>query len=167
MARSVDDIQGLARTVRVFAIVCTVTLFILIAVNHVIPAVVTLVRGGDWSERLSAVGVYAARAAPLVLFAFAARNFRRALDDYSEGRFFEARAARRVSEAGQDVAWAIVAYALIVPNVVLWTVNGGGGMTANLGSETIALFGFALFIVALGRILEQAAALKAENDAIV
>jgi hypothetical protein len=29
------------------------------------------------------------------------------------------------------------------------------------------MFAFAVFIVAIGRILEQAAALKAENDAII
>lgn len=167
MARPVSEIQDLARTVRLFAIVCSVTLGVLIVVNHAIPAVVAIARGGEWSERLSAAGVYIVRAIPLVFFALAARKFRQALDDYKAGRFFEARAARFVSDAGVDVAWAIIAYALIVPNVVLWTVNRGGGMTANLGSETIALFGFALFIVALGRILEQAAALKAENDAIV
>jgi hypothetical protein len=166
--QSVEDIRALSRTVRVFAIVSLVLLTIVIVVNHVLPALLALVRPGvGLGERLSAAGVFAIRAAPLILFASAADRLRRALGDFVEGRFFEARAARLVREAGADVAWAIATYALIVPNLALWVETRGGGFDVRLEDETIALFGFALFVVALGRILEQAATLKAENDAIV
>ncbi len=165
---SIDAVRDLARTVQVFAIIGLVTLVVVIGVNHLYPAVLALLRGDTLADRLNGAGLHLISALPLMFFADAADKLRRAFDDYVAGRFFEARAARLVSESGLDVAWALGASALIVPTLLLWVgARGGGGIDAQIEPETIALFSFALFIVAVGRILQQAADLKADNDAIV
>lgn len=166
--RTDDELRSLARTVHVLAIVGLSAIVVLIGVNHVAAAVRAYLRAtGEVGERISAAAPALVTMLPLIFFADAANRFRRAFALFAEGRYFEARSARLVRDAGVDVAWAIAAAALIVPNVVRWIGGGHGALVVRVEGETVALFGFSLFIVAMGRVLEQAAALKADHDAIV
>lgn len=168
VARSPDDVRALARVVRAFVSNSFAVMAVLIAVNHLLPAILALLRGGDLSTRLGAAAPPLIGAIPLAFFAGAALKLGRAFDDFVAGRFFEPRAARRIGDAGVDVACAIVASALVAPSLTQWVrARGGGPLVFDVGNETVALFAFALFVVAMGRILEQAALLKADNDAIV
>lgn len=167
-ARTDDDLRDLARTVHVLAIGGLIAIAVLIGVNHVVAAVrAYLGATGELGERLRAAAPALATMVPLVLFADAANRFRRAFALFADGRYFEAGAARLVRDAGVDVAWAIAAAALLVPNLLRWIARDPGGLVLHVDGETVALFGFALFVVAMGRVLEQAAALKADHDAIV
>lgn len=167
-AQTDDELRSLARIVHALAIVGLISIAVLIGVNHVVAALGAYLRAtGAVGERISAAAPALITMLPLIFFADAANRFRRAFALFAEGRYFEARSARLVRDAGVDVAWAIAAAALIVPNLLRWIVGDHGTHVVRVEGETVALFAFSLFIVAMGRILEQAAALKVDHDAIV
>ncbi len=163
-----NNLRGLARTVHVLAIVGLIAIMVLLGSNHIAAAVLTYLRTtGEVGDRLTAAAPALITMVPLIFFADAANRFRAAFALFAEGRYFEARSARLLRDAGVDVALAIAAAALLVPNLLRWIGGEYGGGVVRIEGETVALFAFALFIVAMGRILEQAAALKADHDAIV
>jgi Protein of unknown function (DUF2975) len=103
---------------------------------------------------------------PAALFAGALAHLSRALKEFEAGRFFTPSSCRAVRRAGVDAAWALVAQAVMVPTLLAW-VRHEAGFAFNVELADLALGAFLVFVAAVGRVLEIAAAVQAENDAIV
>lgn len=159
--------QKLASAGHVAAIVAAVLLALTIIGQYAVPAVQDLAEDGSWGERVSAALTNLTGALPLAFFLSAALRLRMALDHYTDGFFFAAKPARHLARAGVDVVMAVVAQALIVPLVHVWTRGEHGDFALNVEPEMVGVLAFALGVMVVGRILEAAAAIKAENDQIV
>jgi hypothetical protein len=103
---------------------------------------------------------------PVALFAAALAKLSRALKEFEAGRFFTPSSCRAVRRAGQDAAWALLAQVVMVPTLLAW-VRRQGSFAFNFELADLALAAFLVFVAAVGRVLEIAAAVQAENDAIV
>lgn len=162
--RTDDELRSLARLAHALAIAGLIAIAVLIGVNHVLAAV-----RAYWRTRgdVDAAAPALVTMLPLFFFADATNRFRRVFARFAEGAYFESGPARLVRDAGIDVAWAIAAAALIVPTLLHWIGDDHGALVLRIESETVALFAFATFVVVMGMILERAAALKAEHDAII
>jgi len=103
---------------------------------------------------------------PSALFVAALAQLSRALKEFEVGRFFTPTSCRAVRRAGVDAAWALLAQAVLVPTLLAW-VRHEGSFAFNFELADLALAAFLVFVAAVGRVLEIAAAVQAENDAIV
>ena len=103
---------------------------------------------------------------PTALFVAALAQLSRALKEFEAGRFFTPSSCRAVRRAGVDAAWALLAQAVLVPTLLAW-VRHEGSFAFNFELADLALAAFLVFVAAVGRVLEIAAAVQAENDAIV
>ena len=103
---------------------------------------------------------------PAALFVAALAQLSRALKEFEAGRFFTPSSCRAVRRAGADAAWALVAQVVMVPTLLAW-VRHEGNFAFNFELADLALAAFLVFVAAVGRVLEIAAAVQAENDAII
>ena len=103
---------------------------------------------------------------PAVLFVSALYRLWRALREFEAGRFFSPASTRAVRLAGQDAAWALAAQIVIVPTVLLW-IERHGGFDFHFEIADLALAAFLVFVAVVGRVLEIAAAVQADNEAFV
>jgi hypothetical protein len=104
---------------------------------------------------------------PAALFVAALAKLSHALKEFEAGRFFAPSSCRAVRQAGVDAAWALVAKVVMVPTLLVWVRREGGSFAWNFELSDLALAAFLVFVAAVGRVLEIAAAVQAENDAIV
>jgi hypothetical protein len=103
---------------------------------------------------------------PAALFVAALAQLSRGLKEFEAGRFFTPTSCRAVRRAGEDAAWALLAQILMVPTLLAW-VRHEGSFAVNFELVDLALAAFLVFIAAVGRVLEIAATVQAENEAIV
>jgi hypothetical protein len=103
---------------------------------------------------------------PAALFVAALAQLSRALKEFEAGRFFTPSSCRAVRRAGGDAAWALLAQVVLVPTLLAW-IRHEGSFALNFELADLALAAFLVFVAAVGRVLEIAAAVQAENDAIV
>jgi|CXWL01.1.fsa_nt_gi hypothetical protein len=103
---------------------------------------------------------------PAIFFMSALWQLRRALREYAKGEFFSPRSARAVRRAGEEAFVALLAQILIAPTIISW-LEGGRHLNLNFELTDLALVAFVLFVAAVGRVLDLAAVIKAENDQIV
>ena len=103
---------------------------------------------------------------PAALFVFALAHLSRALKEFEAGRFFTPSSCRAVRRAGVDAAWALLAQVVLVPTLLAW-VRQEGSFAFNFELADLAPGAFLVFVAAVARVLEIAAAVQAENDAIV
>jgi hypothetical protein len=106
------------------------------------------------------------RLLPAALFVSALYRLTRALKEFQQGRFFSPASSRAVRLAGQDAAWALAAQIVVAPTLLLW-LGAGGGIDFRFEIVDLALAAFLVFVAVVGRVLEIAAAVQAENEAIV
>lgn len=106
-------------------------------------------------------------ALPPLLFVAAIDYLRKALREFSQGRFFSPASARAVRFAGEYAVFAVIAGIVIAPTLDAWTGGAHRGIVWKLEQVDIAMITFAVFVSAIGRILDLAVAIKAENDEIV
>lgn len=104
--------------------------------------------------------------APL-LFVGALWHLRKALEEYAQGRFFSPESARAVRLAGEQAVYALVAQVVVSPSLDAWTSGAFRGVVWKFESVHVAMVAFAVFVAAVGRVLDLAVAIKAENDEIV
>jgi hypothetical protein len=105
-------------------------------------------------------------ALPSLLLIGALEKLRDALKEYEEGRAFSLASAHAVRLSGQYAAAALIAKVAIAP-VFKSILEGRYRWEFNYETTDLAWFAFALFVFALGRVLEAASAIKQENDEIV
>lgn len=104
---------------------------------------------------------------PALLFVGALLQLRKALQEYEKGEFLSPRSAKAVRLAGEEAAVALLAQVLIVPSIVNWMDTHGGPPVLRAELSDWALLAFVVGVAAVGRVLDIAAAVKAENDEIV
>lgn len=106
-------------------------------------------------------------ALPPLLFVGALDCLRKALREFAQGRYFSPASARAVRFAGEYAVVAVIAGMVISPTLQAWTGGAHRGIVWNIEQVDIALIAFAVFVSVIGRILDLAVAIKAENDEIV
>lgn len=90
------------------------------------------------------------------------------LDEYGKGQFFTLKASAGVRKAAEGALWALGFKIVGSPTIYAWITQEGRGFRWRLLEPfDLGLVGFAAFVAVLGRVLEAAARIKAENDEIV
>lgn len=107
-----------------------------------------------------------ASAAPLFLFALALWSLNRALGEYKGGVFFSLRSARAILHAGLWADAAMIMKVLVTPTILGALVHEPG-LHVDFERADFGVMALAMGLTFMGRVLEGAAALKAENDQIV
>lgn len=161
---------GRARRTALLAHVVAVVACVLIAVTilseSAIPAGGALFSGqGAFADRLNRALTAMIPALPLALFFLSLFRLRQALDHYSDGEFFSPKPARHIAGAGVSAVLALLAAAIVTPALQAWAE--GGRFYVAIEPLMAAMLAFALCVTIVGRILDAAAAIKAENDQIV
>jgi len=156
--------RRIASLAHVVAIVACV-LIVVMLVQSVIPALTTYFSAeGSSASRLNGALTALIPALPLVFFFFSLFRLRQALDHYSDGEFFSPKPGRHIAGAG---ICAVLALAAVIAAPALQAWAAGTRIPFELEPVMAAMLAFALFVMIVGRILEAAAAIKAENDQIV
>lgn len=113
------------------------------------------------------IAVFSVLAAPSLLLACALWDLSRVLGEYSKGQFFTLGASAGVRTAAEWAIWALAFKITISPTVYSWITHEGRGFIWHFELFDLGLVAFAAFVMVLGRVLEAAARIKAENDEIV
>ncbi len=103
---------------------------------------------------------------PAILFIGALDHLRRALGEYAAGNFFSSSSAKWVRRAGEEAVYAMAAKAVLVPTILGW-IHSSDVFDLSFEPVDWALLAFLIFVAAIGRVLDLAVAIKAENDEIV
>lgn len=124
----------------------------------------------DWRGALSifnATAVFWVLVLPSLLLAGALLDLSKVLDEYGKGQFFTLKASAGVRKAGEGALWALAFKIVISPTLFSWITQEGRGFLWRMEPFDLGLVAFAAFVMVLGRVLEAAARIKAENDEIV
>jgi hypothetical protein len=116
---------------------------------------------------ISAVGVFTLMALPSLLLVGALMDLSRVLDAFGKGQIFTLRASAHLRKAGEGAIWALVFKIVASPTLVSWITQEGRGFIWHMEPFDLGLLAFAAAVMVLGRVLEAAASIKAENDEIV
>jgi hypothetical protein len=116
---------------------------------------------------IGAVATFLLLAAPAFLLAGALFELSAVLDEYGKGQFFTLRASAGVRKAAEAALWAMAFKIVISPTLYSWITQEGRGFVWRMEPFDLGLIAFAAFVMVMGRVLEAAARIKQENDAIV
>lgn len=169
---SLDRARGVAATSRALATIAIVLILINVIWIHVIGASLRALANLDHEPMLGpfwplvAIVSQLPLALPSLLLVGALEKLRDALKEYEEGRAFSLASARAVRLSGLYAAGALLAKVAVAP-VFKTIIEGRYRWEFNYETTDLAWFAFALFVFALGRVLEAASVIKAENDQIV
>ncbi|MEQ1490650.1 MAG: DUF2975 domain-containing protein [Terricaulis sp.] len=114
-----------------------------------------------------AVGLFWVVALPSFLLAGALLDLSKVLDEYGKGQFFSLKASVGVRKAAEGALWALGFKIVGSPTIYAWITQEGRGFEWHMEPFDLGLVGFAAFVAVIGRVLEAAARIKAENDEIV
>jgi hypothetical protein len=110
-------------------------------------------------------------ALPASILIVALWDVRKYLLALADGGLWGPAASRLLARVGDTLQTAAFAGVLAVPNLVRWIGGEPGGLSADLDPGYLALGGLGLLLSlvgrAVGRVVEVAGALKAENEEIV
>jgi hypothetical protein len=166
--------QKLAEGAATVAVVATVTIVLGAVGGDVIAPAAETLRSREVTPDLrgalnliAAIATFWVLALPSLLLAGAVWELSRVLGEYSKGQFFTVRASAGVRKAAESALWALAFKIVISPTVFSWITREGRGLIWHMESFDIGLIAFAAFVMVLGRVLEAAARIKAENDEIV
>jgi hypothetical protein len=118
-------------------------------------------------ELIKAFALFWVLALPSFLMAGALLDLSRVLEEYGKGRFFTLKASAGVRKAAEGALWALAFKIVASPTIYSWATQEGRGFIWHFEPFDIGLLAFAAFVAVLGRVLEAAARIKAENDEIV
>jgi hypothetical protein len=165
--------QQIARGASAVAIIAGVMLALTVALDVAVPglrALPDLASGWDGAAALiNLVGARLLLALPSLLLAGVCFDLSRVLGEYAQGHFFTRRASLGVRKAGEGVLWAMAFKCVLSPTLYAYVAEGARGGPPIVRFETfdLGLIALGFFIMVMGRVLQAAAALKAENDEIV
>jgi hypothetical protein len=166
--------QKLAGGTATFAVIAAILIVIGAVGREVVGPAVEVLRNREVTPDLrgvaaiiSAIGVFLIMALPSFLLAGALLDLSRVLEEYGKGQFFTLRASAGVRRAGEGAIWALAFKIVISSTLVSWITQEGRGFIWNMEPFDLGLIAFAGFVMVLGRVLEAAARIKAENDEIV
>lgn len=164
--------QKLAAAAQVIALIAAIMLSVSAAADIIAPSLVLLAdlpHGWEGTAALiNAIGVRALLAAPTIILASVCLDLRNVLAEYAEGRFFTLRASQGVRKTGEGLLWAMAFKCVISPTLYGIIAEGArGAPEVRIESFDLGLVALGFFIMLIGRVLQAAAAIKAENDEIV
>jgi hypothetical protein len=116
---------------------------------------------------INAVGIFWIIVLPSFLLGGALLDLSKVLDEYGKGHFFTLRASSHVRKAAEGALWALGFKIVGSPTLLSWITQEGRGFIWHMEAFDLGLIAFAAFVAVLGRVLEAAARIKAENDQIV
>lgn len=116
---------------------------------------------------INAIGIFWIIVLPSFLLAGALLDLSKVLDEYGKGQFFTLRASSHVRKAAEGALWALGFKIVGSPTLLSWVTHEGRGFIWHMEPFDLGLIAFAAFVAVLGRVLEAAARIKAENDEIV
>lgn len=116
---------------------------------------------------LHAFGLFWVLALPSFLLGGALLDLSKVLDEYGKGQFFSLKASAGVRKAAEGALWALGFKIIGSPTIYSWITQEGRGFIWHFEPFDLGLIAFAAFVAVLGRVLEAAARIKAENDEIV
>lgn len=169
---SLDRARHVAAVSRTLAAFAIFLILLNVIWRHGVLAAIEALRTMDHEPMLGAFWVFGAiapqflLALPSLLLIGALEKLRDALKEYEDGRAFSVASAHAVRLSGQYAALALAAKVAVAPTVKS-IFEQRYSFEFNYETTDLAWFAFALFVFALGRVLEAAAAIKAENDQIV
>lgn len=173
-AAPLERAQQLAGGAATVAVVAAILIVIGAIGREVVSPAVEVLRNREVTPDLqgvaaiiNAVGVFWLMALPSFLLAGALLDLSKVLDEYGKGQFFTLKASAHVRKAGEGAIWALAFKTLISPTLVSWITHEGRGFIWHMEPFDLGLIAFAAFVMVLGRVLEAAAKIKAENDEIV
>lgn len=173
-APSLQRAQKLAQAAATVAVVAAILVAVGAVGNEVMGPTAASLRSAEVTPDLrgianlfAAVATFSLLAAPSLLLAMALWDLSRVLDEYSKGQFFTLRASAGVRTAAEWALWALAFKSLITPTVFSWITHEGRGFIWHFEPFDLGLVAFAAFVMVLGRVLEAAVRIKAENDEIV
>ena len=103
---------------------------------------------------------------PNLILVWALEELRGVLNEYGAGRFFTQRAATGVRKTGEAVVWAVGIQAVLAPTLLFY-LGSADELGMRFTTFSLALAAIGLFVMLMGRVLEAAAAIKADSDQIV
>jgi hypothetical protein len=166
-------VRGQAATASVLALIAAIALIVAaVAAFFVVPSFEYL-RTQRTEPSLGAFWIFEviARqfflALPLFLFADALGSLRRAFNEYAAGRVFSEKAGAAVSRAGQIALVAMVFKVATSPTIQASIEAAAVTPRFDFQVVDLAIIAFALFVAAVGRVLDAAAAAKTGNDQII
>ena len=169
---SLNRARHAAAVSRVLALIAIVLILINVIWIHGVVASIRALGALDHPPMLGPFWVFGAivpqlpLALPSLLLIGALEKLRDALKEYEERRAFSHVSAHAVRLSGLYAASALAAKVALAP-VFKSVLEGRYRWEFNYETTDLAWFAFALFVFALGRVLEAASAIKAENDQIV
>ncbi len=165
--------QKLAAAAATIAVIAAVMLGLTAALDMFAPGLRQLRTAGPGWEGVSditrIVGAHFLLALPSFLLAGACFDLSGVLGEYAEGRFFTPRAAAGVRKAGEGILYAMLFQCVLSPTLysIVSTSGEGRAFTVKLETFDLGLIALGFFVMVMGRVLQAAAAIKAENDEIV
>ena len=165
--------RKLAHGSSVVAIIAAIMLIVSAVADVAAPALRSLRDlSPGWEGTLELIRIISGRmllAAPIFLLAGVCIDLRRVLLEYAGGRFFTLRASAGVRKAGEGVLWAMAFKCVLSPWLYSIIMEGvrGGPPRVHFEYFDLGLLALGFFVMVMGRVLQAAAALKAENDEIV
>lgn len=173
-AQPLQRAQNLAERAGTVAIIAAVLIVLETVARELVGPALDIFRRAeftpDWRGVLALFNTILAHgflAAPGFLLAGALYELAGVLDEYGKGQFFTLRASAGVRKAGESALWALAFKVVISPTVFSWLTGDGRGLIWRFETFDLGLVAFAAFVMVLGRVLEAAARIKAENDEIV
>lgn len=120
-----------------------------------------------FADGLNLLGVRLISESPNIFFAFALLDLRKVLNAYQSGAFFTPASATALIGCGVNAIAAVVMKIFGAPTLLLWVSQRGGGIETDFDLYDFGVLAIAMTLTLLGRVLQAAAAIKAENDEIV
>jgi len=157
--------QAAAATAQTLALIAFWVIAATLIASYAAMAYRIWVAEGVLGDRLRELAPPLLRLLPAIYFLSALTFLRRALREYESGAFFSPKAANAVRRAGEEALIALATQIIIAPSIISWI--GGRAFDFEFEVVDLALAAFVLFVAAIGRVLDLAVAIKAENDEII
>lgn len=172
-ADALDAVRGQAQIASLLALFASIMLIVTAVVSFFVMPAIEYLRtlrvepalGPFWIFEVVARQFFAAL--PFFLFADAMAALRRALKEYGEGRFFSEVAGAAVSRSGTIVLAAMAFKTALTPTIQQSIEAASFSLRFDFDLFDLGIVAFAVFVAAVGRVLDAAAAIKAENDQII
>lgn len=173
VAAPLEHAQKLAQASSTIAVIAAVVLAITAALDAAVPglrALPDLTPGwAGTSALIRVVGAQLLLVLPELILAGVCFDLSRVLGEYAGGRFFTRRASAGVRKVGEGILYAMAFRCVLSPTLhsIVAADSGGRAFTLKFDTFDLGVVALGFFVMVMGRVLQAAAALKAEHDQIV
>ena len=117
---------------------------------------------GTWSKLLLAITMLS----PLIIMAGVAQDVGRLFWRYAQGDAFSKRAAKTIANIGKGLGLVVIFKGVVVPTIIDWT-SGVAGFSIDIDDYDFGIAFAGAAVMAIGYVMHQAVAIKAESDQII